>query len=142
MLIITDNTTVALTHSRSAECDSRQTIQARPDHPDRMVSPRGLPVEMHWWHQPQVDLFAMRFNNKLPQFMSPVRDPIAWAVDELSLPWEDLDPYHYALKAKWQRSCKATCARESLIAIRWPNMPWFCDHVESNSLCPTCPVTN
>ena len=26
------------------------------------------------WHQPQVDFFATRFNNKLPQFVSPVPD--------------------------------------------------------------------
>ena len=32
------------THPRPAECDSKQAIQARSDHPDRMVpSPRGLP---------------------------------------------------------------------------------------------------
>ena len=31
------------------------------------------------WHQPQVDPFATRFNNKLPQFVSPVPDPQAWA---------------------------------------------------------------
>ena len=37
------------------------------------------------WHQPQVDLFATRFNNKLPQFVSPVPDPQAWAVDALSV---------------------------------------------------------
>ena len=37
------------------------------------------------WHQPQLDLFAARFNNKLPQFVSPVPDPQAWAVDALSL---------------------------------------------------------
>ena len=36
------------------------------------------------WHQPRVDLFATRFNNKLPQFVSPVPDPQAWAVDALS----------------------------------------------------------
>ena len=35
------------THPRSAECDSRQTIQTRPDHSNRMVpSPRGLPSHM------------------------------------------------------------------------------------------------
>ena len=35
------------THSRPAERDSRQAIQARPDHPNRMVSPsRGLRVNM------------------------------------------------------------------------------------------------
>ena len=47
------------------------------------------------WHQPQVDLFATRFNNKLPQFVSPVQDPQAWAVDALSLSWEGLDPYAF-----------------------------------------------
>ena len=29
------------THSRPAKCGSRQVIQTRPDHPDRMVSPPG-----------------------------------------------------------------------------------------------------
>ena len=39
------------------------------------------------WHRPQIDLFATRFNNKLPLFVSPVPDPLATAVDALSLPW-------------------------------------------------------
>ena len=43
------------------------------------------------WHRPQIDLFATRFNNKLPQFVSPVPDSLAVAVDALSLQWEDLD---------------------------------------------------
>ena len=35
------------THPKSAECDSRQTIQTRPDHSNRIVpSPRGLPSHM------------------------------------------------------------------------------------------------
>ena len=34
----------SLTHPRPTECDSRQTIQTRPDHSNKMVpSPRGLP---------------------------------------------------------------------------------------------------
>ena len=41
------------------------------------------------WHRPKIDLFATRFN-KLPLFVSPVPDPLAAAVDALSLPWEDL----------------------------------------------------
>ena len=37
----------SLTHPRSAKCDSRQVIQAGPDHSNRMVpSPRGLPGSM------------------------------------------------------------------------------------------------
>ena len=38
------------------------------------------------WQQPQIDLFATRFNNKLAQFVSPVLDPMAWAV---GLPVQD-----------------------------------------------------
>ena len=35
------------THSRPAECDSRQTTQAGPNHPNRMVPPsRSLPSNM------------------------------------------------------------------------------------------------
>ena len=47
------------------------------------------------WHRPQIDLFATRFNNKLPLFVSPVPDPLAWGVDALSLPWEVLDAYAF-----------------------------------------------
>ena len=51
------------------------------------------------WHRPQTDLFATRFNNKLPQFVSPVPDSLAVAVDALSLQWEDLDAYAFPLAA-------------------------------------------
>ena len=47
------------------------------------------------WAPPQVDLFATRYNYKLPKFVSPVPDPTAWAVDPLSLPWQDLDAYAF-----------------------------------------------
>ena len=47
------------------------------------------------WHRPNIDLFATRFNNRSPQFVSPVPDPLATAVDALSLPWEDLDAYAF-----------------------------------------------
>ena len=47
------------------------------------------------WHQPPVDQFATKYNNKLPQFVSPVPDPQAWPVDALSLSWENLDPYAF-----------------------------------------------
>ena len=45
------------------------------------------------WHRPQIDLFATRFNNKLPLLVSPVLDPLATAVDALSVPSEDLNTY-------------------------------------------------
>ena len=83
-------------HPRPAERDkdklSRlgQTIQT-----EWSLHPEVFQDICSWWHQAQVDLFATRFNNKLPQFVSPVPDPQAWAVDALSLSWEDLDPYAF-----------------------------------------------
>ena len=74
------------THSRPAECGSRQAIQARPDHPDRVVPPNNMQQVA------KIDLFATRFN-KLPLFVSPIPDPLALAVDALSLSWEDLEAY-------------------------------------------------
>ena len=68
----------------------RQTIQT-----ELSLHPEVFQAICSWWHQSQVDLFATRFNNKLPQFVSPVPDPQAWAVDALSLSWEDLDPYAF-----------------------------------------------
>ena len=78
------------------------------------------------WHQPQVDLFATRFNNKLPQFVSPVPDPQAWAVDALILGKvvEKLQDY--------------PCNRIILIAPGWPNMSWFWDLVAIKNQIPLC----
>ena len=47
------------------------------------------------WHRPKIDLFATRFNNKLPLFVSAVPDPLATAVDVLSRPWLDLKAYTF-----------------------------------------------
>ena len=47
------------------------------------------------WHILLVDLFATRFNHKLPSIVSLVPDRSAWKVDALSLRWEDLDAYAF-----------------------------------------------
>ena len=47
------------------------------------------------WHRLEVDLFVSRYNCKLPKFVSPVPDPKAWAVDALTVPWENLDLYAF-----------------------------------------------
>ncbi|XP_046542522.1 uncharacterized protein LOC124252889 [Haliotis rubra] len=44
---------------------------------------------------PTVDLFATRFNHQLPQFVSPIPDPLAWDLDALAIPWEDLNAYAF-----------------------------------------------
>ena len=92
------------------------------------------------WRRPQIELFATRLNNKLPQFVSPVPDPMATAVDSLSLPWEDLDAYAFppaAILGKVVEKLQDTpCKRIILIAPGWPNMPWFWDLVAMSSQIP------
>ena len=92
------------------------------------------------WHHPQIDLFARRFNHKLPRFVSPVPDPLAIAVDALSLTWEDLDAYAFppaAILGKVvERLQGSSFKRFILIAPGWPNMPWFWDLVEMSTQIP------
>ena len=47
--------------------------------------PEVFQLTCNRWHQPQIDLFAIVFNNKLPQFMSLFLDSLVWAVGALSL---------------------------------------------------------
>ena len=49
--------TLSPTHSRPAECGSGQASQARPDHPNRVVSPsRGLPLNLQQVAPAEIDL--------------------------------------------------------------------------------------
>ena len=137
-------------HPRPTERDSRQAIQTWPDHSNRVVTSSSsvssymLPVApVH-----QVDLFATRFNNKLPQFVSPVPDPQAWAVDALRLSWENLDPYAFppaAILGKVvEKLQNYPCNRIILIAPGWPNIPgfaiWWQCLVRYLFVCPTYPI--
>ena len=65
----------------------------------------------------------------------------AWAVDALSLSWEDLDPYAFppaAILGKVLKLQDYPCNRMVLIAPGWPNMPWFWDLVAMSSQIPLC----
>ena len=91
-------------------------------------------------HQPQIDLFTTRLNHKLKQFVSPVPDPQDWAVDALSLPWEDLDPHAFPPAAILGKVVEKLhdylCRRIILIAPGWPNMRWFWDLVAMSNQMP------
>ena len=110
------------------------------------LSRHNQPIQKEWsfsqqvfnllcstWAQPQVDLFATRFNHKLPKFVSPVPDPTAWAVDAMSLSWENLDAYAFPpvslLNQVISMEVDQGCHTMILIAPGWPNMPWFWDLV-------------
>ena len=80
------------------------------------------------WHCPNIDLFATRFNNRLPVYVSPCPDNQAYAIDAMSIPWGNLDAYAYppvvmlpAVLAK----IKKDRARVILIAPKWPSQRWY-----------------
>ena len=114
-----------------------QTIQT-----EWSLNPEVFQAICSRWYRPQVDLFATRFNNKLPQFVSPVPDPQVWAVDALSLSWDGLDPYAFPPAAILGKVVEMLldypCSRMILIAPGWPNMPWFWDLVAMSSQIPLC----
>ena len=113
-----------------------QTIQT-----EWSLHPEVFKAICNWWHQPKVDLCATRFKNKLLLFVSLVPDPQTWAVDALSLSWEDLDPYVFPPAAKGKVVEKLQdylCSRIILIAPGLPNMPWFCDLVAMSSQITLC----
>ena len=89
-----------------------------------------------------MDLFATRYNYKLQKFVSPVPDDQAWAVDALSLPWDNLDPYAFppvAILGKVvEKLQNSRCKRMILIAPGWPNRPWFWDLVTMSTQIPLC----
>ena len=53
----------------------------------------------------EMDLFGTRHNNKLTEFVSPVPDSLAVAVDVLSIPWDRRWVYAYPPTALMQRVC-------------------------------------
>ena len=106
-----------------------------------------LQVDMFPVAQPQIDLFATRFNNKLPQVVSPVPDSLVWSVDALCLPWKDLDPYDVQPVAILGKVIEVTglpVQETHSYCTGWANIPWFCGLVAISSqipsACPACPI--
>lgn len=91
------------------------------------------PDVAHWIFQhlgvPLVDLFATRYNNKLPLFVSPVPDPRALDTDALSMSWENLMAYafppHQILPQVLQKIRLTKSCSVILVAPLWPNQSWF-----------------
>ena len=168
VLVATDNTTVvayinkeggmrsgplcALLWRILAWCTNHQvTLKARhiPGHLNVIadkLSRLGQTIQTEWSLLPEVFQRlrkmapAMRFNHRLPQFVSPVPDSLAVAVDALTLSWEGLDAYTFqptAILGKVVEKLQdSPCRRLILIAPGWPNMPWFWDLVTMSSQVP------
>ena len=133
-------------HSWPAELDSRQAIQTRADHSNRMV--------------PQPGSFPSNMRPVAPAHSRPVCHQIQQQATTLcitgprspdmgggcTLP--SLDPYAFPPAAILGKVVEKLqdypCNRMILIAPGWPNMPWFWDLVQcpirSLCACPTCPT--
>ena len=83
------------THSRPAECGSKLSRLGQTIQTEWSLLQEVFQAICSRWYQPNIDLFATRFNTKLPWFVSPVPDSLATAVDALSQPWEDLNAYAF-----------------------------------------------
>ena len=142
-------------------CNLRQVVLKARHIPGRLnviadkLSRQGQVIQTEWslhqgvfdllvqtWHRPQVDMFATKYNCKLAQYVSPVPDPNAWAVDALTVSWENLDMYVFPpvslLGKVVSKLSDHLYKRVILIAPGWPNMPWFWDLVELSSQIPLC----
>ena len=87
-------------------------------------------------------LICNQIQNKLSTFLTPVLDPQAWTADALSLSWEGLDLYAFPpiplLGSVVNKILSPDCHQIILIALGWPNMPWFWDLVELSSQIHLC----
>jgi hypothetical protein len=80
------------------------------------------------WFAPMVDLFATRWNNRLPLFVSPVPDERAIGIDALSISWKAMTTYAYppaALIPRVLTKVRQDQTRMILIAPLRVEAPWF-----------------
>ena len=80
------------------------------------------------WDKPQVDLFATKYNHKLPLYFSPIPDPQALGVDSLSQSWKNLTGYAYPPQAILQKVLNKIQQDQCtviLIAPAWSSRSWY-----------------
>ena len=140
---------------------TRQQVTLRARHiPGRLnviadkLSRLGQTIQTEWslhpavfqavcsrWHQPQVDLFATRFNNKLPVCITGTRPPglgSGCTRPVLGGPGPIRLPTGSHLGQVVEKLQDYPCNRIILIAPGWPNMPCFWDLVAMSSQIPLC----
>ena len=99
-------------------------------------------LEIVWqaWGRPVVDLFATKHNNRLPIYVSPVRDPEAMATNAFAIPWNNMNAYAYPPAPLVPRCIEKYLLdrpRLILVASLHPSRAWFPDLV---SLCHVPPI--
>ena len=111
-------------------------------HADRL-SRRGQILATEWslhprvtsalwllWGRPHVDLFATRENFKLPTFVSPLPDEMAWASNAFTISWEGMKAYAYpptSLIPRVLAKLRLESAEVILVAPWLPRRAWSLD---------------
>lgn len=107
-----------------ADALSRQRVF----HTEWTLSPQVFSWILQMFPKMTCDLFATRFNAKLPRFVSPFPDPTALAVDALSCRWMDQDLYAFpptSLVPKVLIRLLEFTGEMTLIAPLSPHRAWF-----------------
>ena len=80
---------------------------------------------------PTLDLFATRWNTKLPLYCSLVPDPMAVMEDAFMHPWDGLEVYAFPpfalIRQVLNRLMGSQYCRMILVAPLWPHREWFAD---------------
>ena len=82
------------------------------------------------WGQPHIDLFATRDNFKIPTFVSPFPDPMAWETDALALSWNGMWAYAFPpfpLIPRVLNKVREDNVELILVAPFWPTKVWTTD---------------
>ena len=87
-------------------------------------------LERLWqeWGRPHVDLFATQHTARLPVYISPVRDPNAFARNAFALSWHRMSAYAYpptSLIPRVLAKYKIDLPRLILITPGWPTKAWY-----------------
>ena len=91
------------------------------------------------WGTPMIDLFASEENRKVTMFCSWMPSPLAFAVDALSVSWENMEAYAFppiALIPKVLQHMKKFHCQLILIAPQWPRRHWYTDLLQMLVACP------
>ena len=80
------------------------------------------------WEKPMIDMFATKYNHKLPIYFSPIPDQAAQAVDAMSQDWSGLIAYAYPPQALLQQILNKINTEQCtvyLIAPAWSSRAWY-----------------
>ena len=86
------------------------------------------------WGKPMIDLFASDNNHKLPIYCSWIPSQKAFAIDALSIPWNNMEAYAFppiCLVPNVLAHMSLFHCRIILIAPQWPRRHWYTNLLQS-----------